>query len=49
MLSFGGTLVPSHGEGMFPGFMPLLMDDAGVYRDLMCDEPAQVIPLKEVH
>lgn len=45
MLGFDGALVPSHGEGMFPGAIPLLMDDAGVYRDLMNDEPAHVVPL----
>ena len=44
MLGFDGALVPSHGEGMFPGVMPLLQDDLGVYRDLVCDEIAQVEP-----
>ena len=45
MLGFDGALVPSHGEGMFPGAMPVLMDDDGVYRDLLNNEPVQVVPM----
>lgn len=42
MLGFDGALTPSHGEGMFAGSMPVLMDDAGVYRDLLCNEPVNI-------
>jgi hypothetical protein len=44
MLRFDGALIPSHGEGMFLGWMPVLRDEAGVYRDLMNNEPVQVVP-----
>jgi len=42
MLGFDGALTPSHGEGMFVGSMPVLIDDAGVYRDLLCNEPVMI-------
>lgn len=44
MLGFDGALVPSHGEGLYPGSMAVLMDDDGVYRDLLNNEPVQVVP-----
>lgn len=44
MLAFDGALVPSHGEGMYPGAMPVLMDDEGVYRDLLNNEPVLLRP-----
>lgn len=40
MLGFNGVL-RGHG-GVFPGAIPLLMDEDGVYRDLVKNEPAQV-------
>jgi hypothetical protein len=42
MLMFDGALTPRHGEGMFPGAMPLLQDDDGVYRDLVMGLEARI-------
>ena len=44
MVGFDGAFISPSG-GMFPGAMPLLMDDDGVYRDLVENEPVQVQPL----
>lgn len=46
MLGFDGALRTASG-GMFPGAMPLLMDEAGVYRDLVENEVAEVEPWRE--
>lgn len=43
MLGFDGALVPSHGEGMLMGSMPVLRDDRGVYRDLLSNETVQIV------
>jgi len=44
MLGFDGVLRGDDG-GVFPGAMPLLQDDDGVYRDLVKNLPATVEPL----
>lgn len=43
MLSFDGAL-HTPGGGMVFGALPALMDDDGVYRDLVEGEPVQVVP-----
>jgi len=40
MLGFKGVLY-AHG-GVYPGAMPVLMDDEGVYRDLVKNQPVQI-------
>ena len=44
MLCFDGALIPSHGEGLYAGAMPVLMDDDGTYRDLLNGEPVLLQP-----
>lgn len=44
MLGFDGALRLPSGGACF-GSMPVLMDDAGVYRDLIENAPVQIEPL----
>lgn len=44
MLGFDGGL-PSRSGGMFMGSLPVLMDDAGVYRDLIEDGEVTITAL----
>jgi hypothetical protein len=44
MLSFDGALHTPQG-GMFVGLMPVLMDEAGDYRDLSEDEIVRIEPI----
>lgn len=44
-LGFDGAL-HAEGGGIFPGSMPLLQDDDGVYRDLVVNLPA-IIKLRQ--
>lgn len=41
MLSFGGFFRVA--GGVYAGSMPVLMDDAGEYRDLLHKQPVQII------
>jgi hypothetical protein len=46
MLGFAGALRTPSG-GMMMGHIPLLMDDAGIYRDLVENAPATVTPVND--
>jgi hypothetical protein len=46
MLSFDGVL--HAGGGLYPGSMPVLRDNAGVYRDLMNGLPVGITE-SEIH
>lgn len=41
-ITFEGMAVPAHGEGAYAGLIPVLMDDAGVFHDLVSDEVVEV-------